>query len=194
MDFRPFIKPAIGISVFLGLGYLILNPVFMHAKVGAQRQMCQSNLKQIARAYAQYMQDSSGISPPISRGDKGWADMLQPYAKSWKLFQCPAGAKSSTSRRSDYFYNARLAGVHKVPFPNQTIVFGDGYDNSGANSHLMELPLEWKGDENKAENRHWFGGNYAFADGHVKWIPSERVSTLLPTKNESNWKATFAVR
>ena len=191
MRFQSFVKPIIGISIFGVLSYLVLEPPFSHALNSARRSSCQSNLKSISAALVSYTRDFDGEFPPISSGEKGWADLL-PQSEG---FQCPAGVKTNGAH-SDYFYNARVAGIewsHLVA-PEQTLVFGEGIDSGGSNSHLLELPLNWKIDENSPAKRHLSGSNYAFADGHVKFLWPKAVSTQSPTKNSHNWKSTFAVR
>lgn len=191
-----FLKPLLWVSASLGLLYVVLTPFFEEVFDNQRRSGCLSNTKQIWMAYAQYAQDSDEVSPPISSSDKGWADLLQPYTKSWKIFQCPSGRKTAKSRRTDYFYNARLtkAKVSKLPFPSQTILFGDGYDNSGANAHLSELPLDWRNDEYSLERRHPSGFNFVFMDGHIKTCRPEKVSIQPPSDSHAEWKPTFAVR
>ena len=133
-------------------------------------------------ACALYVKDENGF-PPISSGANGWADLLQPYAKDWSIFQCPSGNKAADWRRSDYFYNAHLAGISKLASPQQTILFGEGYDNSGTNAHLLELPFDWKSDEQPVSQRHSNGANYAFSDGHIQWVRARNISTRLSYKS-----------
>lgn len=139
MRFHPLVKFGLCSAAFFGLGYAVSKPVLDSARDYAQRSSCRSNVKQLALAYAQYVRDSNGVSPPVSSGNLGWADLL-PTSEG---LQCPAGINATQPRRNDYFYNARLAGVRQVPFPEQTILFGDGYDNSGTNANLSELPFDW---------------------------------------------------
>ncbi len=194
MSFSPLVKNLIGGSIFLGFAGLILYPAMMSAKLGAQRYKCASNLKAVALACAQYRRDSDGFFPAISRGEKGWADALQPYAKSWEIFQCPAARKTSKTRRTDYFYNARLSNIRSVRLPPQTILFGDGDDNRGANSSLSELPLDWRNDDDSPGLRHVYGATYAFTDGHVRWGQPDKISVPSPSNDLYDWKSTFAVR
>lgn len=180
---------TIVVCVIVGFGCCIALPELASARSHAQRATCQMNVKQIVLAYQQYLQDSQRVSPPISASDKGWADLLQTYARDWAVFQCPSGY-ANNPRQTDYFYNARLAKVRKVPFPSLTFAFGDGYDNGGANSHLLETALDWRsGYRNERTGRHLDGLNFAFVDGHVKWYRPEKISNQPP-----DYMPTFAAR
>ncbi|HEX9996974.1 MAG TPA: H-X9-DG-CTERM domain-containing protein [Abditibacterium sp.] len=189
-----FFRPLLFISVFLGLGYLILNPVFMHAQTNAHRSSCQSNLKQIGMACAQYVSDNDSRLLPLSNEKSGWADLLLPYAKSWPIFQCPSGRKPTQIVSSDYFFNGRLAGakVKSIPDRTRTILLGEGLDNGASNSHLIEMPTDATINGDSPMQRHLKGGNYVFVDGHVKWLRSSKISNQSPSRE--NWNATFAVR
>ncbi len=71
----------------------ILFPVFARARENARKSSCQSNLKQIGLAWIQYQQDYDEKTTPgiINVGGLvGWAQLLQPYAKSIQVFQCPS--------------------------------------------------------------------------------------------------------
>ncbi len=95
----------------------ILFPVFARARENARRASCQSNLKQIGLASMQYAQDyderlyahrynSGANTNPLMQSNGGpvpnsditspatdrtfWISLLQPYAKSLQVFQCPS--------------------------------------------------------------------------------------------------------
>lgn len=110
----------------------ILFPVFARARENARRASCQSNLKQIGLAVAQYTQDfderyllmsvngpANSWSPvynPVTHGTPlGWADALQPYIKSLQIYQCPSepgaaqtAVNTNNAGYTDYWYNACL--------------------------------------------------------------------------------------
>ena len=115
----------------------ILFPVFARARENARRSSCQSNLKQLGLAFAQYTQDyderfpmwrsndpSDGTSDCSPLGDCGWAvdkpykvtPPLFPYTKSIQILQCPSDASKASPTASvggdpgfvDYFYNTNI--------------------------------------------------------------------------------------
>ena len=80
----------------------ILFPVFAKARENARRASCQSNLKQLGLAVAQYTQDNDGIYPISTGGPYGagggtqWDLLVEPYAKTLNIFLCPDDAQSAT--------------------------------------------------------------------------------------------------
>ncbi len=136
----------------------ILFPVFGRARENARRSSCQSNLKQIALGIKQYTQDYDERFPnQVSIGGNstnrpvGWADTIQPYIKSFQLYQCPSdetpppstsfGVDSpGTAGYSDYFINAALGNTGTATSPN----YGQGGISEGAveNSTLTILAAD----------------------------------------------------
>jgi prepilin-type N-terminal cleavage/methylation domain-containing protein/prepilin-type processing-associated H-X9-DG protein len=75
----------------------ILFPVFARARENARRASCMSNLKQISLGVMQYTQDYDERMPSnyvklTSSGSqiRWWADLIQPYVKSYQVFVCPS--------------------------------------------------------------------------------------------------------
>src|SRR5687767_15865680 len=72
----------------------ILFPVFARARENARRASCQSNEKQIALGFKQYIQDNGEKYPPgpmSSAGTKAFGsnpDGIETYLKSTGVFQC----------------------------------------------------------------------------------------------------------
>lgn len=95
----------------------ILFPVFARARENARRSACQSNLKQVGLAFAQYTQDyderypaGNGNTSGTFRG-QGWLGPLFPYTKSLQLFTCPSQSIKPTNAAyfaNSYAYNANL--------------------------------------------------------------------------------------
>ncbi|MDR3688279.1 MAG: prepilin-type N-terminal cleavage/methylation domain-containing protein [Fimbriimonas sp.] len=74
----------------------ILFPVFAQAKEAAKKTSSMSNMKQVGLASFLYAGDSDDMLPLTERGgdiddahEYYWGDMIQPYAKSWKMLEAP---------------------------------------------------------------------------------------------------------
>jgi prepilin-type N-terminal cleavage/methylation domain-containing protein/prepilin-type processing-associated H-X9-DG protein len=169
----------------------ILFPVFARARENARRSSCQSNLKQIGLGVRQYVQDyderfpQSGSAPlPNPELVTGWAYTLQPYLKSEQIFQCPSDTGAAPTQATlqeravnigftDYWYNFNLgdgASDSSVEYPSNVLLNGDGSGilSSSASSYTVASP-------NGVPERHFDGANYAFVDGHVKWLKPSAV-------------------
>jgi prepilin-type N-terminal cleavage/methylation domain-containing protein len=75
----------------------ILFPVFARAREQARKASCLSNQKQIGTAVLMYAQDFDELLPPQQVGacgnlatSYGWADLIMPYVKNEKVFDCPS--------------------------------------------------------------------------------------------------------
>jgi len=84
----------------------ILFPVFAQAREKARQATCLSNLKQIGMGLYMYAQDYDETLPFSSFSavpgqsvnsiqNPKWMDVIQPYAKSDRLFTCPSDASST---------------------------------------------------------------------------------------------------
>lgn len=166
----------------------ILFPVFGRARENARRSSCQSNLKQIGLGIAQYTQDYDEKFPILGNGsNESYFWEIQPYLRSTQLYQCPSDTVAENSDPgnagySDYGYNAALqrgngGNTNNVPVSlslvensTLTVAVYEGTGNSSVGSTGSQF-----GTTNFASmtggrvRRHLDGGNYLFADGHVKW-------------------------
>lgn len=68
----------------------ILFPVFARARENARRSSCQSNLKQLGLAFAQYIDDYDQTIIPYAEGSVYWTDLLNPYVKQRMIWYCPS--------------------------------------------------------------------------------------------------------
>src|SRR5689334_23012450 len=80
----------------------ILFPVFARARENARRASCQSNEKNIALGFKQYIQDNGEKYPPkIPSADalkiSGGSGALSEYIKSEAIFICPSDAVKTGS-------------------------------------------------------------------------------------------------
>ncbi len=161
------------------------------SRLARQRYECQTNLKQIALAFQQYSQDSDGHFPSL-RTKAGWREAVSPYLKNDNVFQCPGEGKDETVGTSDYWFNARLEEKAEadVAVTSQTLLLGDGYASGDPRTALSQMPKIWREDEDSPAQRHLGSANYAFVDGHVKWMRPYRIATQKQKQNI----AAFALR
>ena len=169
----------------LAIAALVLFPLFARARDNDRPRSCISNLKQISLGLLQYTQDYDDKLPPAKNSVGGWGQLVQPYAKSYWVFQCPSDNKD-TDKTTDYFFNARLSGVSlaKLAAPTLTIALGDGAPDQPFDAHLSQLPATWLQNSNSPAHRHLDGANYAFADGHVKWFKPENITLDPPSAGQ----------
>ena len=173
----------------------ILFPVFGRARENARRSSCASNLKQIMLAQTQYAQDYDERFLPIvaanGAGYFNWRLIIQPYLKSDQILICPS---AEAPQGLSYTYNALVGnnnvGLAEVPLPAQTPAFIDANGitttTKGMYFSYNSLITQWQGRSFvnsattyahsnaafPASTRHLEGANYAFVDGHVKWLKS----------------------
>ena len=125
------------------------------ARENARRSSCQSNLKQISLGVMQYMQDHKEKLPPA----KNWIEAVMPYVRDEALFKCPSVI---APKRFGYAYNSNLSKKYfaDVVAPWATAMV---YETT-----VLRRSVSGKG-ENRAY-RHMDGANFAYADGHIKWV------------------------
>jgi prepilin-type N-terminal cleavage/methylation domain-containing protein len=92
----------------------ILFPVFARAREQARKASCLSNLNQLGKGLLMYAQDYDETLPPPNYGTCGqpnalaWADMLIPYVKNVKVFDCPSSSVRMTlNPATNTFYRAQ---------------------------------------------------------------------------------------
>ncbi|RYF50770.1 MAG: DUF1559 domain-containing protein [Cytophagaceae bacterium] len=108
----------------------ILFPVFGRARENARRSSCSSNLKQIGLGLMQYTQDYDEKMPlryfAKDTGFANWANVIQPYVKSYQLFQCPSNTKNTLPMDGD------TTGLTKISYVPNVDGQGDGGKSNGA--------------------------------------------------------------
>ena len=100
----------------------ILFPVFERARENARRSTCESNLKQLGLAFAQYVTDNDETYPlgtvlasnVACYMGTGWAGQIYPYVGSTGIFTCPDDPAKPTTNGStpvtpvSYIYNSDI--------------------------------------------------------------------------------------
>lgn len=174
--------------------------VFARARESGRRATCQNNLKQIALAVQQYTQDNGGAFPSFTSGFK-----LFPLLQAQGVLRCPSAepipVTPSTSRPGvyfpDYVVNTHFNEIDtalvfhevKIVRPSNSVMAGDGY--------LFREDDSFKGygvgqAEDSGSIRHSGGANYAFCDGHVKWLRPAQISSRCPDRGANSF--TFCLR
>lgn len=153
---------------------------------------------QYAQDYDERMVNTYTIYGPGNSNVAWWQDMLQPYMKSYQIVICPSqtpptsynsnrptGAPNPllTSYAGNNVFNdaggnalfppMRAGGIGagralaSLEEPSTTILFTDVASTS------MEI-FSWShtdlGSASQVDKRHLQGANFAFADGHSKWL------------------------
>ena len=164
----------------------ILFPVFAKAREKARQTACASNLKQIALAELQYVQDYDEIFPMQTVEFSG----LFPYTKTNQVFVCPddkyananAGGYSYSWANRDWpngpgqatmglfngatVYTPAVVGLSNLQSPSTSWMVCDGVSNGFWVYWTQPAGYSWVG----VATRHNDGIEAAYADAHVKWI------------------------
>jgi prepilin-type N-terminal cleavage/methylation domain-containing protein/prepilin-type processing-associated H-X9-DG protein len=179
----------------------ILFPVFARARENARRSSCQSNLKQIGLGWLQYAQDYDERVVParVVAGTNpyfAWSEIIQPYVKSKQVLVCPSNSDTELSYSYNQLVGDTVKSIVAISLPAQTPIIVDAQGTKNANTSLYFLA-----SSNNAWGRrvvysattlnnftydyagvynadiHLDGANFAFADGHVKWLKSVGTNT-----------------
>ena len=177
----------------------ILFPVFAKAREKARQTSCLSNLKQLGLALVMYGQDydeqlvpnHTGAQDPPGVSWVEWWDITEPYIKNWQIFICPSqGSRIGAYGTLGISYAKRgcsdnvLSGENSSAFwwgmmamvqaPAETIVLADWGTGNG-----HRLCPHWHQGGTYVGYVHPLvhndGTNYAFMDGHAKWMKYEQT-------------------
>jgi prepilin-type N-terminal cleavage/methylation domain-containing protein/prepilin-type processing-associated H-X9-DG protein len=116
-----------------------------------------------------------------------WMDLIQPYTKSTQIFACPSADRTTDpsygynmvfgSFGSDSYWYKKVADTYWIPMiesevqrPSEVIMFMDSNKADGALRASPQSNVDYY-----VRVPHLDGGNQAYADGHVKWIPRPKV-------------------
>jgi prepilin-type N-terminal cleavage/methylation domain-containing protein/prepilin-type processing-associated H-X9-DG protein len=160
----------------------ILFPVFAKAREKARQSSCLSNTKQIAIAVLSYSQDYDEAllhyryEVPTATSAI-WSDLLVPYMKNTQILKCPSANTYANGYGWAYYYlgwpgnggtngsAARYMG--EVTSPSETIMIGEGKNSSVVYPPALGTAYTLVYND---PARHNEGANYAFVDGHSKWL------------------------
>ncbi len=134
---------------------------------------------------------------PVTNPDCGWAEKIYPYTRSTAVFSCPSyeygefrpgcPASKPTNDSGHPWYNwdgsynfnilvgpSRRFSDTRIRNPSATILFCDGqgdvtdYGTLVGSNFVNGVPIDPR-DFSDLGDRHNYGSNAAYADGHVKW-------------------------
>ncbi len=170
MAITGLVLPAVLVVLlpFFAMFAAILMPSLSKAKDQARSVICMNNLKQLSVGVHLYATENDGEFPTASE----WGDLIAEYAGSDReLFRCPAGPEGIYG----YAFNRNLDGVKLHEVDPQTVM-------------IFEADAVWN-DAGAADmatfDRHGRPGcNVGFMDGHIEFVPAERIGELKWTPNE----------
>ena len=162
----------------------ILFPVFARARENARRSSCQSNLKQIGLAFAQYVSDSDGmiIGKTLASGTTSavsWPTTLVPYLKNVQVFVCPSQTTEDKWSPPDARWIDTSQGNGSPRYCGYSN--GDGTGTAISPRPLYQMPLTYS--RNLIVSNSWiepgFGGKKS------GFLPVSASSTINVAVNEN---------
>ena len=139
-----------GVSVAkVAMGVSILLPSLARARELSKRAVCAANLKGIGTAMYAYANDHNDKYPP------NFKTLVDMQLCSPKSFICPSACVSTPAEKPT---EDELEACY-------TYIPGQTTDSDQRNVLVYEKETDHDGD----------GGNVLFADGHVDWLPSDKL-------------------
>lgn len=198
----------------------ILFPVFARARENARKSSCLNNTKQIGIALTQYVQDYDETYPPAywNGGAIPLGTWLEPYTKNRQIWRCPSdganrGAVNANYANQSYAWNSwylnsdggnfgpvdtpkTLADIKKSAelvavwgaWAGNGYIFDHPYGGCGDPRSRMEGSTDCAGSA--ASQGHLGGGNFTYADGHSKFVPTGKIRDEL-IKAAANTNSMF---
>ncbi|HEY3416471.1 MAG TPA: DUF4190 domain-containing protein [Armatimonadota bacterium] len=166
------VTSSIGL-LFIPIIASIMFPVFAKAREKARQATCMSNQQSITMALQMYLQDHGDKFPASDK----WVDATLDYTGSKKIYVCPSAASVEGKSTVTYGYNNMIAGtkgkrvVNTVDFtlhPSPLIVIADSPG-----------PLIFS-EADIVKDRHSKGFIVGYADGRVRWFPTDATVKLQP--------------
>jgi prepilin-type N-terminal cleavage/methylation domain-containing protein/prepilin-type processing-associated H-X9-DG protein len=164
----------------------LMFPVLGHVRQRSQQATCQSNMRQLALAIQQYVKDNDSRYPSWRQ----WRVAALQYGASQQIFQCPTPRANPDypdynlgGIYTNYNYNRRLDAGYPEPASlstqgglNESVVTKPSQDLL-----LKDLDVDGPVVEGHTDcgtfripSLHFGSMNFAFCDGHVKWMPAQQ--------------------
>ncbi len=149
---------AAALACYLGWGAWVSA---VHMREERRASACTDRVMALSKAMLMYLADYGEAFPPAGV----WSDRMAPYLPSAGDFVCP----DTRGERCSYAFSGALGGlkVNAVQDPRATVVLFEsdrGWNAAGGAELLPDRP------------RHSGGDRYAFADGHVEWLPRRHIN------------------
>lgn len=176
----------------------ILFPVFARAREKAYQTSCLSNMNQIGKAMLMYMSDNDGwfgMMDEMTYNTACWpSGQLAPYLKNETVWQDP---NKASRRKYQYYLTGGQWGWYSSWFVKPGYPRGYCIITRDSNVHepskmivLQDIPMpgeDWQPGCVTGIYAQWYrapnepphsgGTNFAFADGHCKWLNTEAFRT-----------------
>jgi prepilin-type N-terminal cleavage/methylation domain-containing protein/prepilin-type processing-associated H-X9-DG protein len=175
----------------------ILFPVFARAREKARQTSCLNNIKQIGTAMTMYLTDYDGRFVTTS-DDWRWYGPVMPYIMNEQIFKCPSLGGDQGNPYTDYVINGvfahgisqsrikRASGMIMIAERREDAPW-DGYHSWPANGTSWADVSAYRASDGHnwlldhvSQDRHNGGCNYAFADGHGKWLRWDQTISPQP--------------
>lgn len=194
----------------------ILFPAFARARENARRASCQSNLKQVGIAIAQYTQDYDEKMVPVILLSPTmlYPQLLQPYLKSEQVMVCPStgvvAGQTPLVGNPAYGMNIKMQNgatggggyasltalsIASINNPSELLVCVDNGNltvpETGYYSTWYAVTTNvnpWINNLRIPTSVHFEGPNVLYADGHVKWSRLDRVLNAPAGVAAVDWK------
>ena len=180
------IELLVVVTIMMILAAMIF-PTYELVTRRAETAHCASNLQNLCVAIGLYAEDNDGVLVPAMTGygspkvyGTSWDVLLLPYHRNQELYLCltdqtPAWAVNTTCYKHSYGLNLdlTLVGGYKgsamlqseIENPSQTILLFDivGAAQALGSNYAVNMLT-------RVDPRHNGGANFAFVDGHVRWM------------------------
>lgn len=180
------IEMLVVVAIIVTLAAMIF-PVFEMANKRAETLSCIYNMGHITAAVLLYAEDYDGFLLPARMGygpagtfGTSWDVVLWPYHRVPGLYLCPSDAAAAAASGTVCYkhsyglnfdltmlggYNGSALPLSALESPSRLILF---FEIRGSARALgTSVPLYGL---DRIEARHHEGANFAFVDGHVKWM------------------------
>ena len=194
-------------AIVVGIWGAVLARPFASAGENARGSTCEIQEKQIALACIAYEQDYDEHFPPIGDGKIGspstgsWERRINPYLKGAPVWHCPDGPPGQSYAANGFASGSPRVGVfgysvEVIRDPVNTFLLVEDFTPGATPPGPAEgVSLQSVGHNDWTPGAHSLKSvsNYAFCDGHVKSMLSERYTDAYSAEVPRERRACDAV-